>query len=88
LSVTIKEAFAGTEIVLAIGYAVPLPKVALFEIATVALAALDVVFDTTMLVTLNTEPVEGLSPVSAVVPSYVQLVVTPVPEGVTYATLP
>ena len=88
LSVIIKVAFAGTEIVLAIGYAVPLPKVALFEIATVALTAEPVVFDTTILVTRLTVLAAGVSPVSAVVPLYVQLVVALVPEGVTYATLP
>ena len=92
LSTTISEAFGGIETAEAIGYAVPEPKVALFEIAIVQLTADDDVFDTTMLPILFTVAVAGVNPVSAVAPpdapSAVQVVVTLVPDETKYAVLP
>ena len=92
LSTTINEAFGGIETAEAIGYAVPEPKVALFEIAIVQLTAEAEVFDTTMLPILFTVAVAGVNPVSAVAPpdapSAVQLVVTLVPDDTIYAVLP
>ena len=92
MSTTISEAFGGIDTAEAIGYAVPEPKVELFEIAIVQLTADDEVFDTTMLPILFTVAVGGVRPVSVVAPpdapSAVQLVVTVVPEETKYAVLP
>jgi hypothetical protein len=64
------------------------PKVALLPTATVAAAAEAVVFDTIKPVILCTVLAGGLRPGSDVVPSNVQLVVTPVVDGTTYAVCP
>jgi hypothetical protein len=62
---------------------VPLPKVALLAIATVAVAALEVVLDTTIPVTRLTVFAAGVKPVSEVVPLCVHEVVAEVVEGIT-----
>lgn len=96
LSVTIKDAFAGTEILYAMyPKTVALANVGLFPIATVADTADADVFVTTIESILFTEATAGVNPVSAVVPLYVQETtpfaaagVATVVAGTMYAVLP
>jgi hypothetical protein len=60
----------------------------LFEISTVIVAAEPVTFEAIKALILLTVPAAGVSPVSAVVPSYVHAVDTVIAEGATYAVCP
>jgi hypothetical protein len=74
LSEITNDAFAGTEMLYTIGYALPLANVGLSDTDIVIDAAFAVRLDATTVLTLFTELAEGVKPVNAVVPSYVQFV--------------